>query len=292
MASSTEPKRDKQVRFRVYAAEDEHLIKAAQDAGFEDKSAYLRAVLLAKHVVVVREEGVVLIPAATASKEAQQKVAGLLVEILEQLAAEESSQAAGSTASEPPDPAPASTGAGGAPAGDGGGFGGSEEAGAASGDSPSPSPETSPGEGERLVGTQEPPASIGAAGSIPGPEGISPPPADLTPEQAAADLAADPSAVAPPADPHPALGPDVQPGETFEIYLDRRTAELKYQGRPTVIARYEAEAEYRRYAGAAIADAGVPQAQIEQPTPGPIACSQCGALKRSPGPCPDCGAPA
>jgi rubrerythrin len=87
------------------------------------------------------------------------------------------------------------------------------------------------------------------------------------------------------------FGPEVQPGETQLAYLERRTTELKFQGRPVILARYEAEAEYRRYAAMAISGS-LPSQAIEQPTPGPTSCSQCGTVKRSPGPCPDCGAPA
>lgn len=312
--STTEPKRDTQVRFRVYRAEDEHLSKAAADAGFSDKSAYLRAVLLAKHVVVVKGNGIVLVPAATASKEAQQVVSDLLIEILEQLTAEElidrqvaegPSQVAGNIASGPPDSTPAAAlgadGVDGAPAGDSEGMGVAHEASGGADTAPSPSPETSPGEGDGLLGSvssQEPPAApglespgssadIAAAGAIPGPEETTPEPtAEQLADEAAADHDVDLSDVA--------LGPEIQPGETQQAYLERRTIELKFQGRPVVIARYEAEAEYRRYATAALAGAVAPAGSgpVEQPTPGPVACGNCGALKRSPGLCPDCGAPA
>lgn len=305
--STTEPKRDTQVRFRVYRAEDEHLRKAAADAGFEDKSAYLRAVLLAKHVVVVREQGIVLIPAATANDEARQAVADLLTEVLEALTAEPS-QAAGNTASGPPASAP----------GIGPTAAESEEAPL---EPPSaPPPPTSPGEADGLLGSasHEPPAAdtppggtaVDAAGVAPGPEEI-PPTAEqlaaadevagslhggagesMTAEEAADAAAASPDPGLPPELPPP-LGPEIQPGETQEVYLRRRTTELKFQGRPVVIARFEAEAEYRRYATAAMAAPADPAAApLEQPTPGPVACGTCGALKRSPGPCPDCGAPA
>jgi hypothetical protein len=326
-------KREKQIRFRLSAAEDDHLRTAARDAGYQEKefSAFLRAVMLSKHVVVVNGTGVVLIPAATSSDEEAVAAQELLQRVLAAL--EASGQGAvsvptGAPLHPTPDAAPGPSGAepeGPASTAEGGGAAGGADTAAAPDVAPSAAApvdesKSSPGGGDGSVGTgesHEPPAAAEVAGSIPGPGETEAaatviacqrcgtplvPNVPHTDEECAAiqaraageELAAEVELgeiTPPPA----ALGPGIQPGETYETFMERRREELRSQGRPMIVAGYEADAEYR----AALAAPPPPQQPVSPPVTSQqvaagaaTACGICGALKQSTGPCPDCGAPA
>lgn len=261
-------RRDKQIRARCTDQEHAHLQVAAEDAGFKEVSAYIRNVLLSRHVMVVGPLEFVLIPALTASHEERYEARLLLDVVLKELnglAAEDEPPAQtspdGDLASEwPPEETLPPQGA-------------EAESSAAASDQKEkgPSPDLhDAGEG------MEPPSGPGLP---------------ATPPVETATAEAGPSAPAaggddfelPPADPEP-LGAVIAAGEDEGAFLARRTEELRRQGRPGIVARYEAEAEYRQLV------VGTPAPTPSQPPGAPVSCPACGTLKRRPGPCPDCGA--
>lgn len=232
-------------------AQKDHLVRAASDCGYTNLSEYVRAVLLCEHVVVVQGRGVVVVAADTADQNEKDEIYQLFTRLLVYFADEESSQTADpgkqvlpGLPDVPSDPAPDAYGAGGAPVGDGKSVETGTAMPAAGADTGAlPSPKTSPGEGDGSVGTDAsrvPPAEshdVKAAGSIPGPE-------EMTAERAAEELAAEvhPDELSQGAG---ALGPTMQSGETAKDFMERRTEELRASGRPMLIARREAEAEWR-----------------------------------------------
>lgn len=301
-------KRTKTAQFRVNAEEDGHLRKAAEDAGMK-LSDYLRAVCLNRSVVVVAEQGVVVIPAATSSSEADQELMRRLEQKIAVAGQEENpapqgspSPIAGPSAAKPPSPAPTPAAASGSP----------PAAPAAL--------ETSPGGGDGMVGasaSQELPAVASqasghddrgaAAGAIPGsgetvlrthqeehaPGEFEPGGPDACPhcggtegrhQSFCEEIRGEP----PVEEPEPEAKAPPQPApETREQFVERRVNE----GEMRVVA----EAEWRQQESGVIETPPPPPAPpAAPPQPQPPAdrrqvCPSCGTLKLPEAQCADCG---
>lgn len=258
------------VRFRVTDELLAHVNQAWKDAGYANLSAYLRAVLLERTVVTVADTGVVIIPAAGGSTGHDEAVKAAFIKAFAELAGSgdahsgPASTSPGEDAS-PPDGMP--------PAG---------SADPGSGKAPPYEPddveETCPRCGRtypasadthhsELECTENLEAdrkcgSCGAHKDGPHEDWCPTLVHTMTPEE----LGRQPR--------EPVGGP--QEGEGLEVFTARRIAELQALNRPTIVARAEAESEWRRF--------------YEEKATG-TTCQHCGCTRSDASkPCPDCGA--
>lgn len=248
---------NKTIQFRADSQEKDHLVKAAKDAGMS-LSEYLRTVVLARTVVVVGEAlGVVIVPATDSPTAQDQRVMAAVEGAIKTLNGQASSRAVGDDAARlDASPAPAQ-----------------------------PDPESA---GETsAVGTPAPvkpdvalsaPAPSGPA-SLVGDAALEPGGAGACPNcggtngqhQAFCESLTGEPPVEGTEQPAGPPEPEGRPIEAREDFLERRLGE----GENVLVA----EAEWRQ-----ITSSG------QQPQM--AACTNCGTMKSTAIPCPDCGAPA
>lgn len=297
--------RSKAAQFRISPEEDQHLRHACLDAGFDQLSEYLRAVLLEGTTVSVGQHRVVVIPSTTSEvaddEYIHQKLRAILAGLRESSSASEGggmvgalpsqsppAQAAAPSAGSPENQASAPRSAGATPAagpdenGQGsphGAIPGEFEGTPASRDS-QPEATATPASGAESPLPAErktpSPAPVPFTGSAPCPDCGG---TGGRHQSFCAQITGEP----------PVQGTEEAPDapETERAFLDRRVAEQEADGIGTSAALIVAEAEWRKAtaapAGSSLPAAAPPAPEIQQP------CPTCGAMKTPSQQCRDCG---
>lgn len=285
--------RSKAAQFRVSEEEDQHLRQACLDAGFDQLSEYLRAVLLEGTVVAVTPTRVVVVPSTITTDAHDERFQARLRAILTGLRDQTSpGESGGMVGTAPSQGSPASAAAQAGP-----------------GETQASAPPVAPMAGPDQNGQGSPPGSSGEFEGSPTPRNSQP---DAQASAAGAGRKKTSPRVAPlsassaacpdcggsdgrhqgfcvqvtgeqPADTEaPERGP-----ETQEAFIARRVGEQEAEGVGTAVAQHVAEAEWRNLSA--------PPAASSTPTPAPPApeqlepCPTCGTMKAPSQQCRDCG---